>query len=1473
MDKITPLGAPPLGRDKGGADAPMLHFTGERIRKQQSFSELSNMENEECVGFCLPGPKESQCCCIATRGGHVAKGRGNQLYSNVLSTRARQEDDEEYLFSPWSCVCFTQSTVQRRATCTKPRGALAKGRMPHRDTSTGRFQAQCLRVQAFSNELDKLQEMLYYYSCEVFSADDLHVLRHVLCAERMGPLMDEEAKLLHELLSNTGTSCLSLSERQLFISLLGKRANGSLSPEEELSLKTLLLRALANSLSSEQQLNASAALQDKFSVPLSPYVLDDLRRVLYEADDEQSRSDVQAALEEQLKPYCGLKQRIAIHRLLFLEPPWPLSPEDRHLLETLYFQPAAWWSPAQEKRFFNSIASDTVKGESNSSSEALQLLLQLLAASLTLSQRQHLSGLLEAPEVQGNATELQSTESAQWSGGLPTPLQARTMALTQRAIDGETLTAVETCDLQHGILQELSRLLPQEYVGALHCVVHLHGSAPLTRNALPILEELQCARDMWQSSGDLIICGGRKDGSGLQHMFVNCLAASLTLEQLQLLTQLLQEGIQLQETDARQSSVQQPHSGFLPAPFQATTTLSGNAGSCTVEIPGPRYREDSELISSKEGAGDETSELRADCTLLLTRDQAGLLELLLELHDIGAQGSQQDDMLANLLRRFQFSGPVSDEPHQLVHQLLLFQLSRSLSEEQVKLIEKVANASRDEVSQVNADASSDAQQLGGTTLAPGDRGSRNTCQIHNELISANQRQLLQWMLSQQINQAPGCAQRLPRSDLGASIGNEDSKSMLCNSKPWKLLIRLSGSLTRAQVQMILLLLEWTPGYSTAPESMDLENNSFSGAVDGEGPTPAHKEFTSLPVAQQRQLMHSGSSAPDDGHYRLKASLDSAKHAPKRDAAVCLSLTETAQALPAVVGDCREGEVAAVVQRGSVDSESPKEKVPQTVLTLPESAGRPLNMSVAEMSKGEKYASATGKTDIRGPQGVDASRGEDSVEGALSCAQWREAEAAINANVCLPPDGGSFPQASAAESLSAKRLMMEQLVHEAAERQIFLEDLKTWRQQYKQRAELREILNSYIVRIQTLQQGYLKRCPCLYHQQQDQREEEERKTNLKLLDSLESSIWGPAEQFPAESDSFTSSGVGLSSEVLHSVGDGDSESLCHQGSSSSGISSLASAFRDIANTHPSGALRRNRSFPRRKPSLSSRVGTSSDCCSLDRLEYSTGSMERVSSLPSLPAAKAPSHTSSIGSASPMSGEEKQKGAESLTCIRSHAKGGLRSDQHHRGISSDQLRRLRDEDMTIQQRKALMQQKALEKAQKVKVDAKVACWVACMKRSKQGKPAPVIELVDRMNLSHLNAKTLPKGKGWKTRGLLEMVEGIVSLVCKLPRGTEITSTLQPLLVLASQTRVEDIDLAVHAECEGVRRGLTRLRARGSVGPEGDGEATDSVQKNSRRTSQDILAEAATCGGDRDGTRRVTGDTVLAAARLPQRSSQQN
>ena len=51
---------------------------------------------------------------------------------------------------------------------------------------------------------------------------------------------------------------------------------------------------------------------------------------------------------------------------------------------------------------------------------------------------------------------------------------------------------------------------------------------------------------------------------------------------------------------------------------------------------------------------------------------------------------------------------------------------------------------------------------------------------------------------------------------------------------------------------------------------------------------------------------------------------------------------------------------------------------------------------------------------------------------------------------------------------------------------------------------------YILRIQALQQGYLKRCPCLYHQQQDQKEEEERQANLKLLDSLESSIWGTGQ---------------------------------------------------------------------------------------------------------------------------------------------------------------------------------------------------------------------------------------------------------------------------------------------------------------------------------------------------------------------------
>lgn len=80
-------------------------------------------------------------------------------------------------------------------------------------------------------------------------------------------------------------------------------------------------------------------------------------------------------------------------------------------------------------------------------------------------------------------------------------------------------------------------------------------------------------------------------------------------------------------------------------------------------------------------------------------------------------------------------------------------------------------------------------------------------------------------------------------------------------------------------------------------------------------------------------------------------------------------------------------------------------------------------------------------------------------------------------------------------------------------------------------------------------------------------------------------------------------------------------------------------------------------------------------------------------------------------------------------------------------------------------------------------------------------------------------------------------------------------------------------MHAECEGVRRGLLRLRSRGAFGPEGGGEATDCLQKDSRRTSKDIMAEVATCGGDRDGTRRVTGDTVPAAASLPQRSSQQN
>lgn len=56
-----------------------------------------------------------------------------------------------------------------------------------------------------------------------------------------------------------------------------------------------------------------------------------------------------------------------------------------------------------------------------------------------------------------------------------------------------------------------------------------------------------------------------------------------------------------------------------------------------------------------------------------------------------------------------------------------------------------------------------------------------------------------------------------------------------------------------------------------------------------------------------------------------------------------------------------------------------------------------------------------------------------------------------------------------------------------------------------------LLQPFIAKMEAIQSGYVKRCPCLYHQQQDQREREERQANLQLLNALGSFHCGPQGQ--------------------------------------------------------------------------------------------------------------------------------------------------------------------------------------------------------------------------------------------------------------------------------------------------------------------------------------------------------------------------
>ncbi|CDJ32126.1 uncharacterized protein EMH_0072640 [Eimeria mitis] len=339
------------------------------------------------------------------------------------------------------------------------------------------FQSEYLRVEEFSSEVEKLQDVLYCHSRDILSAEDVHVLRHVLRAERTGPLKAGE--------------------------------------------------------------------------------------------------------------------------------------------------PAVWWSPAQENRFFTTLAERRVRGALNPDEEPIQLLLQLLSASLTPPQRQHLAALLGVPHSQRASHQPPTILSTEHTA-VPTPGQMRTMALLQRVLEGETLSPVENGLLQEGILRELLQLLPCEDVQVLYSLVLSSDPIPVRRYGVPILEELQSARALWESGGNIMGYVRQIGSSGLRQLFIYCLAASLTFQQRKIISQLLGENPEKQKPDEEQEGSQDTSAGMQPGVYPANCPLHGEAvGDRATEDPKARCGRDKEVCSAAKVAGGGPADLQMEPMIALTREQAG----------------------------------------------------------------------------------------------------------------------------------------------------------------------------------------------------------------------------------------------------------------------------------------------------------------------------------------------------------------------------------------------------------------------------------------------------------------------------------------------------------------------------------------------------------------------------------------------------------------------------------------------------------------------------------------------------------------------------------------------------------------------------------------------------------------------------------------------------------------------------------
>ncbi|KAL8455763.1 hypothetical protein Emag_000337 [Eimeria magna] len=394
-----------------------------------------------------------------------------------------------------------------------------------------------VRADCVSNPQGILQEILFSHGQSVLSAIELHALRHVLQLERTGPLEDEAAQLVQVLANPLSAEPLSASEHKCLVGLLKRRGATALPAAKNHRLKSLLVRAIASSLSPEQKDCAKAAwLGAAHVAPMSPSGISRLAAFLN--GEGWEGTDVQAAIEEQLKPLCTLPQQQAIHRLLFLEEPWSLSLEERKLLEFLQMQLPALSldqgsgdSTRTEQPQREDIADSNVR-------EALHALLQLLGATLTSNQRMHLLALLHITGTSPGHTQ----EKGQLSGEEEEQqsaiklLSARLVTLVCRFLNAQPLTPAECRELQERILRALEELVPGEQLRALQRVIDLDDRAPGSEEHLRALEDMQLALTTKQISS---ACLDQLDRSGLRVTLLHCLGRTLSSEQLSILTRVL----------------------------------------------------------------------------------------------------------------------------------------------------------------------------------------------------------------------------------------------------------------------------------------------------------------------------------------------------------------------------------------------------------------------------------------------------------------------------------------------------------------------------------------------------------------------------------------------------------------------------------------------------------------------------------------------------------------------------------------------------------------------------------------------------------------------------------------------------------------------------------------------------------------------------------------------------------------------